>query len=280
MLAALCGIINAASLVAGTAISEAASSDTSCPPTINSCGCVITAPGAYKVGLALDSTQGSTSANECIGIGSSFVTLDVAKKTITGPGTQSPGAIGIGVRRNVKTFVLEGRGALITAWDIGLSIQGRSGVIDNFNANSNETAGVELVKAKSNTLSNVTASSNQNYGIWLQQSGGNQLTNLKTQSNGNIGVYVGCSDLGPISASCPGVGASAANYIFTGNVAANTNYGIALDIGANNAIVTNNTLGGGAHNSKNDFFDANSNCGSNQWFANDSTATVSQTCIK
>ena len=46
--------------------------------------------------------------------------------------------------------------------------------------------------------------------------------------------------------------------------------------------MTNQTLGGGTHNSKDDLFDANSSCGSNKWFANDSTATNNQAggCIK
>jgi hypothetical protein len=54
----------------------------------------------------------------------------------------------------------------------------------------------------------------------------------------------------------------------------------ALDVGALNSILTNNTLGGGAYNSKFDLFDANTNCDNNQWFADDATATASQTCIK
>jgi len=93
---------------------------------------------------------------------------------------------------------------------------------------------------------------------------------------------VGCSDIGPISAGCAGVGPSPGNFIFTGNIAGNSNYGVALDKGAKSSIVTNQILGGGAHNSKNDLFDANSNCGSNKWFANDATATNNQAggCIK
>src|SRR6202030_672343 len=101
-------------------------------------------------------------------------------------------------------------------------------------------------------------------------------------TNGNIGLYVGCSDIGPVSSGCAGVGASPGNHIFTGSIAGNINYGVALDFGAKSTIVTNQTLGGGTHNSKNDLFDANSSCGSNKWFANDSTATNNQAggCIK
>ena len=43
----------------------------------------------------------------------------------------------------------------------------------------------------------------------------------------------------------PSSGPSPGNYIFTGGIAGNTNYGVALDIGAKSTIVTNQTLGGG-----------------------------------
>ena len=73
-----------------------------------------------------------------------------------------------------------------------------------------------------------------------------------------------------------------ATIIFTGSIQANANYGVALDFGAKNSIVTNQVLNAGTHNSKDDLFDANSSCGSNKWFANDSTATNNQAggCIK
>jgi len=263
-------------------ISAASASAQDCPPTINSCGCAITAPGSYKIGLNIDESQGLTPNGSCIEIASSFVILDAGKKSITGAGGTSPTGVGIWVRRGVRTSFIEGRGSLVSGWDVGLLIGGSNLVVDNFAANLNGTAGVKLSKAQSIELSNITASSNVNYGIWLQQSPSNRITNSKTQTNGNIGVYVGCSNLGPISAGCSGVGPSPLNYIFTGNIAGNANYGVALDFGAKSTIVTNQTLGGGAHNSKNDLFDANSSCGSNKWFANDSTATNNQAggCIK
>jgi hypothetical protein len=254
----------------------------SCPPTINSCGCAITAPGSYKIGLAISAAQGLTSNGACIEIASSFVILDAGKKAVTGPGGVSPTGTGIWVRRSVRSDFLEGRGTAISGWNVGLLIEGSQIVADNFTANTNGIAGVELNQATDVELTNTTASSNLNYGIWVRQSSSNDITNLKTQTNGNIGTYVGCSDIGPISAGCPGVGPSPNNFIFTGNIAGNSNYGVALDKGAKSSIVTNQVLGGGAHNSKNDLFDANSSCGSNKWFANDSTATNNQAggCIK
>jgi hypothetical protein len=268
-------------ITAGLIMPSAASALTLCTPTINSCGCTITGPGSYKIGLAINSTQGLTSNKACIEIASSFVIFDAGKKTVTGPGGVTPTGIGILVHRNFRSIFLEGRGTVISGWDVGLLIQGRQVVADDFTANSNGTAGIELNKAEAVELTNPTASSNLNYGIWLNHTSTSDITNSKTLTNGNIGLYVGCSNIGPVSAGCPG-GPSPGNYIFTGSIAGNTNYGVALDFGAKSTIVTNQTLGGGTHNSKDDLFDANSSCGSNKWFANDATATNNQPggCIK
>jgi hypothetical protein len=268
-------------IAAGLIIPAAASAQTACPPTINACGCAITAPGSYKIGLAINSTQGLTPAGACIEVASSFVILDGGKKTVTGPGGATPTGIGIWVRRPFRSIFLEGRGTAISGFDVGLLIQGKQVVADDFTASTNGTAGIELSNAQDVELTSPTASSNLNYGIWVKQTSTSDITNSKTQTNGNIGLYVGCSALGPTGAGCSG-GPSPGNYIFTGGIAGNTNYGVALDIGAKSTIVTNQTLGGGTHNSKDDLFDANSSCGSNKWFANDSTATNNQPggCIK
>jgi hypothetical protein len=268
-------------IAAGLMMPSSASAQTACSPTINSCGCTIVKPGSYKIGLAVNSTQGLTSNNACIEIASSFVIFDAGKKTITGPGGVTPTGFGILLHRNFRSVFLEGRGTVISGWDVGLLIQGSQIVADDFTANSNGTAGVELNKAQAVELTNQTASSNLNYGIWVNHTSTSDITNSKTQTNGNIGLYVGCSNIGPVSAGCPG-GPSPGNYIFTGSIAGNANYGVALDFGAKSTIVTNQTLSSGTHNSKNDLFDANSSCGSNKWFANDSTATNNQAggCIK
>jgi len=277
------GVLLATALTAGALTLPApASAQAVCPPTINACGCAISTPGSYKLGLAINSTQGLTPAGACIEVASSFVILDGAKKNITGPGGTAPSGIGVWVHRNLRTDFLGFRGSVISGWDVGLLIQGTDIFADDLSANSNGTAGVELNNANSIELTNTTASSNLNYGIWVRHTSSSDITNSKTQTNGNIGLYVGCSDIGPIGAGCPGVGGSPGNYIFTGGIAGNTNYGVALDIGASSSIVTNQTLSGGTHNSKYDLFDANSSCGSNKWFGDDSTATNNQAggCIK
>jgi hypothetical protein len=259
-----------------------ASAQTACSPTINSCGCTIVKSGSYKIGLAINSTQGLTSNAACIEIASSFVFLDAGKKSVTGPGGNAPTGIGIWVHHPFRAIFLEGRGTVISGWDVGLLIEARQVVADDFTASTNGTAGVELDNAEAVELTSPTASSNLNYGIWVKQTSVSDITNSKTLTNGNIGLYVGCSDIGPVSSGCSGVGPSPGNYIFTGGIAGNTNYGVALDIGAKSTVVTNQTLGGGTHNSKDDLFDANSSCGSNKWFADDSTATNNQAggCIK
>lgn len=269
-------------IAAGLMIPAPASAQTACSPTINSCGCTIVKAGSYKIGLAIDSAQGLTPAGACIEIASSFVILDAGKKTITGAGGGTPTGIGIWVHHPFRSIFLEGRGTVISGFDVGLLIQGRQVVADDFTANTNGTAGVELNNADDVELTNQTASSNLNYGIWVKHTSASDISNSKTLTNGNIGLYVGCSDIGPVSSGCPGVGPSPGNYIFTGGIAGNTNYGVALDFGAKLTIVTNQTLSAGTHNSKDDLFDANSSCGSNKWFANDSTATNNQAggCIK
>jgi hypothetical protein len=268
--------------VGASMMPASASAQTACSPTINSCGCTIAKSGSYKIGLAINSTQGLTPAGACIEIAASFVFLDAGKKTVTGPGGTTPTGIGIWVHHPFRSIFLEGRGTVISGWDVGLLIQGRQVVADDFTANTNGSAGIELNNAEGVELTSPTASSNLNYGIWVKQTSISDITNSKTLTNGNIGLYVGCSDIGPVSSGCPGVGPSPGNYIFTGGIAGNTNYGVALDFGAKSTVVTNQTLSGGTHNSKDDLFDANSSCGSNKWFADDSTATNNQAggCIK
>ena len=277
------GVLLATVVTAGASMLPAsAAAQEVCPPTINACGCTITTPGSYKIGLAINSTQGLTPRGACIEVASSFVILDGAKKNITGPGGTTPSGIGVLVHHNFRSDFLGFRGTVISGWDVGLLIEGRQIVADDVSANNNGTAGVELNKANSVELTNTTAEGNLNYGIWLKQTSYSDVSNSKTESNGNIGLYVGCSDIGPISAGCPGVGPSPGNYIYTGGIQANTNYGVALDLGTSSSIVTNQTLSGSTHNSKDDLFDANSSCGTNKWFGDDSTATNNQAggCIK
>ncbi len=276
------GVLLATVVAAGALILPApAAAQDVCTPTINSCGCTITTPGSYKIGLAIDSTQGLTPAGACIEVLASYVILDGAKNTVTGPGGDSPTGIGIWVHRNSHDDFLGFRGATLSGWDVGLLIQGRQIVADGVTANDNGTAGVELKRADSIELTNATAESNLNFGLWLKQTTSSEVSNSKTESNGNVGLYLGCADIGPTGAGCPNGPNSRFNYLYTGNISSNKNYGVALDLATGSTIVTNQTPGGGT-NGKDDLYDANSSCGTNKWFGDASTATNNQPggCIK
>src|SRR5258708_32728226 len=148
----LTAVLHAAITIAGLGallMPTPVAAQTACPPTINSCGCAITAPGNYKIGLNINASQGLTPSGSCIEIASSFVILDGGKKSITGAGGNSPTGVGIWVRRGVHTSFLEGRGSLVSGWDVGLLINGSNLVVDNFAANLNGTAGVKLNKTQS-----------------------------------------------------------------------------------------------------------------------------------
>src|ERR1700691_3871099 len=128
-------------IAAGLMMPADASAQTSCTPTINACGCIIDAPGSYKLGLAINSTQGLTPAGAFIEIASSFVILDGSKKNITGPGGPSttPTGIGVWVHHPFRSDFLGFRGSVISGWDVGLLIQGRQIVGGDASANSNGT---------------------------------------------------------------------------------------------------------------------------------------------
>src|SRR5215467_14045892 len=143
---------------------SAQNNQTNCTPTINSCGCVIASSGTYKVGLNLTAAQGLNGDDSCISIAASFVTVDFGKKTITNSGAK-PSGIGISTRKGVHTLLLEGRGATLSGWDVGILFQGKNSTIDDFVTTSNGTAGVELSQAKSDNLVNINSNTNSNYGV-------------------------------------------------------------------------------------------------------------------
>ena len=127
------GVLLATLAIVGALMMPAAGLGTdACSPTINSCGCTIATPGSYKIGLAINSTQGLTPNGACIEIASSFVILDGGKKTITGPGGTTPTGIGIWVHHKFRSDFLEFRGTVISGWDVGLLIEGRQIVADEF----------------------------------------------------------------------------------------------------------------------------------------------------
>src|SRR5258708_34561255 len=139
----LTAVLHAAITIAGLGallMPTPVAAQTACPPTINSCGCAITAAGNYKIGLNINASQGLTSVGACVEIDTSFVILDGGKKSITVAGGNSRAGIGILVRHGVRTSFIEGRGSPGSGWGKGLLIEGSNLVVDKFAANLHATA--------------------------------------------------------------------------------------------------------------------------------------------
>jgi hypothetical protein len=252
---------------------------TSCGTTITSCGCTITKSGFYEVTANLTSAQGLTGNNGCIDIKASNVVLTTGQCTdggsckgfgLTGSGGMSPTGIGLHILRSSKNDFIE-LPASVTGWDVGILVEGSDNIVENFGAKNNGTAGVELNGAQNNNISHFDAgfgsgTGNNNYGVWLRHSSNNQINADDVENNGNIGLYVGCSADGPVgSAGCKGVGPSTHNKIFDSSYQSNTNYGIVIDSGNKDNIVTSTN---DASNGTDDVFDGNADCGGDEWFFN------------
>ena len=58
--------------------------------------------------------------------------LDGGKKSVTGPGGESPTGIGVWVHHPFASIFIEFRGSVISGWDVGLLIEGRQIFADDF----------------------------------------------------------------------------------------------------------------------------------------------------
>ena len=255
-----------------------------CPNAISACGCTIVKPGLYQVTANLMSSQGLTAKNGCLDVQAANVVLITgsyangapgATFDITGPSGTTPTGIGLHILRGSHDDVIELPSAL-SGWDVGILVEGDNNVVEGFEAEANGTAGVELNDAQKNNINDFSADSNNNYGVWLKQSSNNQINSSSSDSNVNIAVYLGCSPSGPVAAKCKGVGDSNGNRIFDHTSAINGKYGFAIDLGDTGNIVTDSNNFGATVE---DVFDANLNCGKNQWFYNTFT-TRNATCIQ
>jgi hypothetical protein len=256
----------------------------SCSSAIGACGCTIIKPGFYQVTANLMSGQGLTAKNGCIDVQAANVVLTAgsyangapgATFDITGAGSATPTGIGLHILHGSNNDVIELPSAL-SGWDVGILVEGNANVVEGFEAEANGTAGVELNDAQKNNINDFSADSNNNYGVWLKASSNNQINSSSSDSNVNIAVYIGCSPSGPVSAKCKGVGNSLDNRIFDHTSAINGKYGFAIDLGDTGNIVTNSDNFGATID---DVFDANTNCGKNQWFYNTFT-TRNASCIQ
>lgn len=255
-----------------------------CPNAISACGCTILKPGFYQVTASLTSGQGLTAKQGCIDVQAAQVVLTTGSFAngtpgstfdITGAGGTTPTGIGLHILHGSNEDLIELPSA-VSGWDVGILVEGNGNVVERFEAESNGTAGIELNNAQKNNINDFSSDSNNNYGVWLKHSSDNQINSSSSDSNLNAAIYIGCSPSGPVSAKCKGVGNSLDNRIFDHTSAINGKYGFAIDLGDTGNIVTNSDNFGATID---DVFDANVNCGKNQWFYNSFT-TRNASCIQ
>jgi hypothetical protein len=264
---------------------EANAAVIACGNSIGNCGCTITKPGFYQVTANLSSSQGLTAMNGCIDIKASKVVLNVGQPPpphqrsdgfdLTGPGGVTPTGVGIHILKGSNGDFVE-LPSNVDGWDVGILIEGNNNIIEDFDADSNGTAGVEINGGKNNNINDLGAGNNKNFGVWLRGASSNQVNCSNTDDNGNVGVYVGCSSTGLINAKCsPSVPASKSNRIYDHSANSNSKYGIVIDLGnTGNNVSDVNATGNGTM----DMVDANANCDSDLWFFNHFN-TASELCI-
>jgi hypothetical protein len=279
------GILIASAPRAQAQDSESDAAVTACGNSIATCGCTITKSGFYQVTADLLSSQGLTAKNGCIDIKASKVNLNFGKPppphqrsqgfNLTGPGGMTPTGIGLHILKGSNGDLVE-LPSQVDGWDVAILVEGSSNIVEDFDANTNGTAGVEINGGKNNNINDFGAGNNKNFGVWLRGASDNQVNCSNTDDNGNVGVYIGCSSTGLINAKCsPSVRASNSNRIYDHSASDNLKYGVVIDLGnTNNSVSDVNSSG----NTTMDMVDANASCDHNVWFFN-GFATASESCI-
>jgi hypothetical protein len=251
--------------------SSEAAAKVSCGSSISQCGCTITKPGVFTVTAKLSSGQGTTGNGDCIDIKAPNAKLFLQGFALTGVGTGA----GIRLLSSANGAFVEGTRAgagtgqsTISGWDIGIEDDASNTIVEDFESNSNATAGVLLNKAHNSNINDFGASSNGVYGAWLKASSGNQINCSDTDSNTKIGLYVGCSSDGSLGSTCHGVGPSKGNRLYDHSSSDNGSVGIAIDVGDTGNFVTDTQAHG---NTSEDLSDQNTNCDRNLWILNNFT---------
>lgn len=278
-----------ASIVLG---SRAASALPSCTAAIRSCGCIIGQAGLYAVTRDLAGSPNS----DCIQIKTASAVLNLQGHSITGPG-----AAGIHVLRGSANLMLEGHGASISGFNVGMQIEGSKVVGEHFDLSNNVSEGLTILKVKQVLLADIIANLNGASGVRITSGGTNGVSELTANSNGGSGVLIQGSStnlIGPFTANgnsadgvlitCapkkkgPGCGAvSGGNLVYDGAANNNTGSGIEIGPGSKKAnfvgdnSAQNNTSG-------TDLLDDNPGCGGalvgNAWFTN--TGAGSPSCVQ
>jgi hypothetical protein len=222
-----------------------------------------------------------TSRGECIAIKVGKVILNLAGSEISGPGangemaTVAQPAIAVRVQPGSNDIFVEGGGALIHGWSVGLEVGGADGVFEFFSANENSIAGIVLTRANRSNVSDFMAESNGQYGVWMQQSNSVQLSCANADGNAGAGVYSGCTNSDAAAFGCRRGGNNTGNHLFNLMVNANGAYGIVFDASTRRSTVSDVSAHG---NLSADLVDEGSDCGSNAWFDN-SFGSVNQNCV-
>ncbi len=252
----------------------------SCVDPIKTCGCAITKAGLYHVTAALNSTQGLTSAGNCLEVRASNVTLDLNNNNISGPGAATAVGAGIYVKGGAANVnVVGGPGfSIITGWAAGIDSDSNNGTYSNIYANQN-SVGFEFLHSTYNNVTDWAAYDNTNVGLWIRQGRKNFVTegvasNSKGTTPQKIGILLGCG-AGAVAAgvNCSGKSApsSTQNAIVDNDADDNGQYGIALDTNATKNLI-NGVVGSG--NVTADLYDGNAGCDSNNWVNNSATNAV------
>jgi parallel beta-helix repeat protein len=254
------------------------------PISITSCG-KISKPGLYE--LDSDLVVSSPLVGDCLVVTARNVALNLNHHNLSGAGS----AVGIHVMPRASKVFVEGTGSMIQSFGVGIQIDARAALFDNFTVLSNTDAGVLLNHAQQADLSNFFAIDNQNdgvrivsggfnvlqmpvitgsgrFGVWLQSSSHNSVGNFTVQNNSLAGIYIGCSQAGPQQICARGATPSHYNYLFSGIAGISNSgvqqYGVVIDRGNNFNRVVNVTA---SQNDQLDLFDVNADCASNYWFA-------------
>jgi parallel beta-helix repeat protein len=267
------------------------------PIAITTCGKIAKA-GLYE--LDNDLVASTPAGGDCLVITAANVSLNLNHFGLFG----ATSAVGIHVMKTAAKAFIEGNGATIQTFGIGIQIDAAGVLADNFSVLSNTDAGILLNHTQQADLSNFSASNNLNdgvritgggynvlqmpviygngrYGVWAQSSSHNSIGNFTVQNNKIAGIYIGCSTTGP-QAPCPrGALASNYNYMFSGLAGISSSgvqsYGVAIDFGDNFNRVVNVAAW---QNEQLDLFDANLDCASNYWFAEPTIGQVApRNCI-
>jgi parallel beta-helix repeat protein len=291
------GVVNAIGLalipVAALTFPKAAFSQP--PIAVTTCQ-KINKPGLYEIDNILIAS--SPAAGDCIVITAPNVSLNLNGFDLLG----ATNAVGIHVMKTAAKAVIEGNGATIQTFGVGIQIDAAGALADNFTVNKNSDAGVVINHTQQAELSNFTSTDNLNdgvrivsggfnglqmptisgngrYGVWVEGSSNNSVGNFDISKNALAGIYVGCSQAGPRASCLRGVGPSNYNHLFSGTIKDSgvQQYGVAIDLGDNFNRVVNVYAW---LDSQVNLLDENPDCASNYWFAEPIIGIVTpQTCI-